>query len=174
MVSRLLVRCLLPIGALAMIGAAAAAPAVDLAGYYRMPANSQIQNTQDGVVIVAVYRCATGEFCGRIAARGGLPEADLRNPEPVARARSLCGLDILSVEDPAGLDKAAVALRGTLYDPRTGDDSAIEIYAGQNGDLHVTGHAGRPILSRTYVRREEVWQRVTPPAGACEQVGPTS
>jgi len=173
MLSRLLLCCLLPFGALALSGSARAVPAFDLAGYYQMPDNSMILNPQEGPLIVAVYRCGAGEFCGRIAARGGLPEADLRNPEPVSRTRLLCGLGILAVETPAGARDPAVGLRGRLYDPRTGDDSTIELSAGQNGELHVTGHAGRPIVSRTYVR-QEVWARVTQAAATCEPLPPVS
>ena len=161
---RLLLRCLLFVGALALAGSAVAAPAVDLVGYYRMPANSLVRPAQEGVVVVAVYRCATDEFCGRIAARGGLPDADLHNPEPVSRARSLCGLDILAVEIPLGARDAA--LKGNLYDPRTGGDSAVELYAGSNGDLHITE---QPTPSSASARLEEVWQRVTPPASSCDR-----
>ena len=160
--SRLLLCCLLSVGALALAGSAMAAPAVDLAGYYRMPENSLVRPEQDGVVIVAVYRCATDEFCGRIAARGGLPDADLHNPEPVSRARSLCGLDILAVEIPQGARD--LALKGSLYDPRTGGDSAVELYAGSNGDLHVVG---QPAPSSTSARLEEIWERVTLPESSC-------
>jgi len=163
-VSRLWLRCLLPVGALVLASSAMAAPAVDLAGYYRMPENSLVRAAQDGVVIVAVYRCATDEFCGRIAARGGLPDADLQNPEPVSRARSLCGLDILAVEIPLGARDAA--LKGSLYDPRTGGDSTVELYAGSNGDLHITE---QPAPSSTSARLEEIWQRVALPASSCDR-----
>jgi hypothetical protein len=164
-----LLRCLLSVGAFALTGSAMAAPAADLAGYYRMPENSVVRPAQDGVVIVALYRCATDEFCGRIAARGGLPDADLRNPEPVSRARSLCGLDILAVEIPLGARDAA--LKGSLYDPRTGGDSAVELYAGSNGDLHVTE---QPAPSGASPRLEEVWQRVTAPVSSCDRASSIS
>ena len=178
MLSRNLIRCMLPVGVALSIGSAAAAPApaVDLVGYYAVPDYSMVLNVRTGPMVVAVYSCGAGNFCGKIAARGPLSEKDLANPVEASRSRALCGLDILSVSITSATAKnqAGATLQGKFYDPRTGDDSAVQVHAGPKGELHVFGHAGRPIVSRTYVRPEEVWQRVAPLTASCEQAQPAT
>ena len=176
MLSRNLIRCLLPIGAALSIGTATAAPSVDLAGYYAVPNYSMVLNEGPGPLVIAVYGCGAGNFCGKIAARGPLPEKDLANPVAASQGRALCGLDILTVSLASGTAKnqAGAVLQGKFYDPRTGDDSVVQVRAEPNGELHVFGHAGRPIVSRTYVRHEEIWQRIAPLTASCEQVQPAT
>lgn len=169
MVSPRLTACLLSLGALstgALAGAAASPPA-DIAGYYRLP-ESDLPPAPPAPVIVEIYGCGEAQFCGRVAGHGWLPETDSYNPRPEIRARLLCGLDILT------LRRSADRLRGKFYDPRSGDDIVIDLRIAKTGDLHVTGHSGRPILSRLYVQGEAVWQRVPPPQAGCGQTRPAS
>lgn len=169
MALRRLTACLLSFGALSLSGpaGAAASPPADIAGYYRLP-ESDLPASPPVPVIVEIYGCGEAQFCGRVAGHGWLPETDSYNPRPEIRARLLCGLDILT------LRRSADRLRGKFYDPRSGDDTVIDLRIGKTGDLQVTGHSGRPILSRAYVRGMEVWQRVTPAAASCEQPRPAS
>lgn len=164
-----LTACLVSLGALSLGGPADAAssPPADIAGYYRLP-ESDLPPAPPVPVIVEIYGCGDAQFCGRIAGHGWLPETDSYNPRPESRARLLCGLEILT------LRRSADRLRGKFYDPRSGDDTVIDLRISKTGDLQVTGHSGQPILSRAYVRGMAVWQRVTPPQPGCGQPRPSS
>ncbi len=151
-----------------LAGSAAAMPP-GLAGYYTV-----MGNDQGNGMVVEMRDCAGGRVCGRLVALGSLPAKDARNPSPKAQGRSLCGLDILSAAPDAGPTPQLRLLRGTLYDPRSGDETAIVLWIGDDGALQVSGHSGRPILSRSYVRPKEFWQPATSAQAACEGTRPVS
>lgn len=147
---------------------AAAAPA-GLAGYYRIP-----QAGPNAALIVAVASCGTDRYCGRLVDLGALPSKDGRNPSRAAQDRALCGLEILSATDDGGSTPQPHMMRGTFYDPRTGDENAVTLWLGGGGEVHVAGHAGQPVLSRSYVRPQQIWQPVAAPQIACDGARPVS
>jgi hypothetical protein len=147
---------------------AAAAPA-GLAGYYRIP-----QAGPSSTLILAVAACGTDRYCGRLVNLGSLPAKDARNPSPAAQDRALCGLEILSVADDGSTARLPHMLRGNFYDPRTGDNTTVGLWLDADGKAHVSGFAGQPILSRSYVRPEQIWQRVPEPQLACDGARPVS
>jgi uncharacterized protein (DUF2147 family) len=90
---------------------------------------------------------------------------DIRNPEPGARSRALCGLKIGSAFTLRDPDHAA---GGTLYDPKTGKTYHGTIAAEGTGaaeKLDLRGYVGIPLFgeSQTWVRPA---RPVQPCAGA--------
>ena len=147
---------------------AAAAPA-GFSGYFRIP-----QAGPNSALVVAVASCGTDRYCGRLVDLGTLPAKDSRNPSRAAQDRALCGLDILTAADDGGNSTLPHMFRGTFYDPRTGDQNTVSLWIGEGGEVHVSGHAGQPVLSRSYVRPQEVWQPVAQPQLACDATRPVS
>src|ERR1700761_4495676 len=131
-------------------GSAAAMP-TGLAGDYAVMGNDLGHG-----MVVEMHDCTGGRVCGRLVALGTLAAKDAHNPSPKAQGRALCGLDILSVAADSGSAQQQRLLRGTLYDPRSGDETAVVLWIGDGGELQVTGHSGRPVFSRTYVRPKEI------------------
>jgi uncharacterized protein (DUF2147 family) len=155
-------RWLLVLALVAILPAAAtAAPAgPDITGQYRaMPTG----------VVITISACNGDRMCGRIVALGALPPTDVNNPVPDLQARPLCGATVLD-----GLKWQSGSWRGTLYEPATGTDYTISVAPAENGGVRVTGHSGRPLLSRTYERPFGVWERVGPPASPCDGAAATS
>jgi uncharacterized protein (DUF2147 family) len=148
-------------GTLLVLGipTAAAPPAADIAGHYRIARSG---------MVVAVADCGDGRWCARIAALGRLAATDARNPRPTEQSRPLCGMMVMS-----GAVADDGAWQGTFYDPQVGGDYAISLALRHNGALSVRAHSQPPFLMRTYVR-DEVWERVAPPDAPCGAPTPTS
>ncbi len=147
---------------LAMLPAAApAAPSEpDITGQYRAARTG---------MVVTIGGCNGNRMCGRIVALGDLPPTDANNPVPALQARPLCGSTVLD-----RLEWQNGSWRGTLYDPQSGTDYTISVNKAENGAVRIAGFAGRPVLSRTYSRPLEVWERVAPPAAPCDGAVATS
>jgi hypothetical protein len=64
--------------------------------------------------------------------------------------------------------------RGVFYDPQNGTSYAIALAPAGTAAMRVTGYSGQPILSRTYKRPVEVWERVTSPPATCGAPAVTS
>jgi len=135
-------------------------PAADITGQYRA--------TRTGMV-VTIGACDGNHLCGRIVALGDLSPTDINNPTAALQARRLCGAIVLD-----RLEWQTGAWRGTLYEPQNGTDYAISMVPAENGAVRVAGHSGRAVLSRTYSRAFEVWERVAPPASPCDGTAATS
>jgi uncharacterized protein (DUF2147 family) len=141
--------------------AAPAAPSpADITGQYRP--------VRTGMV-VTIGACDGSRLCGRIVALGDLPPTDANNPAPALQARRLCGATVLD-----RLEWQNGSWRGTLYEPQNGTDYTISLTPAENGAVRVTGHSGRAVLSRTYSRAFEVWERVAPPTSPCDGATATS
>jgi uncharacterized protein (DUF2147 family) len=156
-------RRLLPvIAVLALLPAAApAAPSgPDITGQYRAVLSG---------MVVTIGACDGGRMCGRIVALGNLPPTDANNPAPALQARRLCGAAVLD-----RLEWQNGSWRGTLYDPQNGSDYRVSVDPAENGAVRISGHSGRPVLSRTYSRAFEVWERVAPPVDPCSGAVATS
>ena len=142
----------------------AAAPAApsgpDITGQYRA--------VRTGMV-VTIGACDGNRMCGRIVALGNLPSTDANNPAPALQVRPLCGTTVLD-----RLEWENGSWRGTLYEPENGTDYSISVAPAENGAVRVTGYSGRAVLSRTYARSFEVWERVAPPAVPCNGPALTS
>jgi len=146
---------------LAMLPATAPAAPLgpDITGQYRA--------VRTGMV-VTIGACGD-RMCGRIVALGDLPPTDANNPVAGLQARALCGATVLD-----RLEWQNGSWRGTLYEPENGTDYTISVAAAENGAVRVTGYSGRAVLSRTYARSFEVWERVAPPAAPCDGAVATS
>jgi uncharacterized protein (DUF2147 family) len=140
--------------------APATPPAADITGQYRA--------VRTGMV-VTIAACDGNRLCGRIVALGDLPPTDINNPAAALQARRLCGATVLD-----RLEWQNGAWRGTLYEPQNGTDYWVSMAPAENGAVRVAGHSGRPVLSRTYSRAFEVWERVAPPATPCDGTAATS
>lgn len=144
-------------GLLAVVFLPAAAPATpsapDMTGQYRA--------VRTGMV-VTIGACDGDRMCGRIVALGDLPPTDANNPVPALQARPRCGANVLD-----RLEWRNGSWRGTLYDPQNGTDYTVGVAPAPNGAVRVSGHSGRAVLSRTYLRSVEVWESVAPPADPC-------
>jgi uncharacterized protein (DUF2147 family) len=140
--------------------APAAPSGADITGQYRA--------VRSGMV-VTIGACDGGRMCGRIVALGDLPPTDANNPAPSLQARPLCGATVLD-----RLQWQGGSWNGTLYDPQNGTDYSVSVNPVEKGAVRVTGHSGRPVLSRTMSRSFEVWERVAPPASPCNAAAATS
>jgi uncharacterized protein (DUF2147 family) len=140
--------------------APAAPPGPDLAGQYRAARNG---------MVVTIGACDGDRLCGRIVALGDLAPRDANNPVPALQARPLCGATVLD-----RLEWQNGSWRGTFYEPDNGTNYTISVSPAENGAVRVTGYSGRAVLSRTYARSFEVWERVAPPAAPCDGAATTS
>ena len=140
--------------------APAAPPVSDIAGQYRA--------VRTGMV-VTIGACDGDRMCGRIVGLGDLPPTDAHNPTPALQARPLCGATVLD-----RLEWLNGSWRGTLYEPENGTDYTINMAPAENGAVRVAGYSGRAVLSRTYARSFEVWERVAAPAAPCNGAVATS
>lgn len=90
--------------------------------------------------------------------RGPHPETDVRNPDPSARGRPLCGLTL--GEGFVARD-ARHATGGRLYDPRAGRTYRATMTA-EDGELELRGYLGIRLFGRT-----ETWKRTGPESVSC-------
>lgn len=109
--------------------------------------------------VIQIYRCGA-DVCARlIAISADSPtRADVHNPDPAQRGRSLCGLKIGSGFELVGPDRAQ---GGKLYDPKSG-----KTYTGsmtrEGNHLKLRGYVGIPLFGRT-----ETWTRAPDSVAAC-------
>jgi uncharacterized protein (DUF2147 family) len=122
--------------------------------------------TTDNGGVVEIFRCADGEtLCGKLAwfrmdPGDPNPEAlDLRNPDPTRRARSLCGLMLMSGFKRAGDGSWE---DGTVYDAESGNTYRATLTLQADGRLSLRGYIGIPLFGRS-----EVWTRDTEPVPTC-------
>ena len=138
-------------GLLVLIGRAAIL-AIGLAG---TPALSQptaspagAWSTANGRSVVAIEPCGDA-LCGRIV---GIDRAPTE-PMPIdVRGRSQCGLTVIKKEKPT----ADGAWLGEVTDPRDGATYGAKLWLDANGDLHLRGFIGVPLLGAT-----QTWRRFT-------------
>lgn len=121
--------------------------------------------------IIHIDRCGADLCLWIVSLSPSAPATtDIHNPEPVERARALCGLKIgsgFNVRD------AGHAVGGTLYDPKTGktyhgamtvDGTGTGTGAGEKLDLR--GYVGIPLFGAS-----QTWTRPTKTVNACKTSG---
>jgi uncharacterized protein (DUF2147 family) len=88
----------------------------------------------------------------------GLPLVDLKNSDPVLRARPLLGLVVL--RDLRRAD-ARSWVDGKIYNPDDGKDYSALMSIQEDGSLRVRAYVLLPLFGRT-----QLWRRVSGPARA--------
>jgi uncharacterized protein (DUF2147 family) len=143
------------LGATVATGAAAADPSPE--GFWL---------TADKSGIIEIYRCADdGNLCGRLASFSINPDdpnpqaLDLKNPDPAARNRSLCGLIFMQDFKPAGANRWE---EGSIYDPESGKTYHATVTLQADGALRLRGYIGISLIGRS-----EVWTRFTQKVPSC-------
>ncbi len=119
-------------------------PAPGIVGYWREPTGS----------VIEILPCGS-DICARMAALS--PQApthfDEKNPDPAARHRLICGLQIgygFHATDPNHAEG------GRLYDPKSGKTYHGTMTA-QGDQLHLRGYVGIKAFGKT-----ETWTRTIP------------
>jgi uncharacterized protein (DUF2147 family) len=98
-------------------------------------------STTNGHGVVEIAQCGDA-LCGRIV---GIDRAPA-DPMPTdAHGHSQCGLTIITDEKPA----ADGTWLGRITDPRDGDTYHAKLWLDENGDLHLRGFIGIPLLGST-------------------------
>ena len=98
-------------------------------------------STANGHGVVEIAQCGDA-LCGRIV---GIDRAPA-DPMPTdAHGHSQCGLTIITDEKPA----ADGTWLGRITDPRDGDTYHAKLWLDENGDLHLRGFIGIPLLGST-------------------------
>jgi uncharacterized protein (DUF2147 family) len=105
-------------------------------------------STENGHGVIAIAQCGDA-LCGRIV---GIERAPT-DPMPTdVNGRSQCGLTIITDEKPSG-DGTWI---GQITDPRDGDTYQAKLWLDENGNLHLRGFIGIPLLGST-----QVWRKYT-------------
>lgn len=116
--------------------AEAATPAKDVTGVWI---------TDDGEGAVEVESCGADKRCGRLVwlktplDKAGRPLHDANNPDPAARQRPVCGIEILKDlmrQSDGSWDG------GSVYDPEEGKVYNVMLKAQGNDRLEVRGYIG--------------------------------
>lgn len=112
-----------------------------------------------GGAVIRIASCTSG-LCIQLVGlpRSPHPQTDVRNPDPRARGRPLCGLII--GEGFVARD-ARHAEGGRLYDPRVGRTYRAAMTA-EDGKLELRGYLGVKLFGRT-----ETWKRTGPRSVSC-------
>jgi uncharacterized protein (DUF2147 family) len=109
--------------------------------------------TDDGLGAVQIDPCGTAR-CGHIVwlkqplDAAGKPMHDVNNPDPVARRRPLCGVEVISNLQPQG-DGSWDG--GTIYDPEEGKSYSVMLKPAGADRLEVTGYLGFKALGETMI-----------------------
>ncbi len=104
--------------------------------------------TANGQGVVAIEPCGEA-VCGRIVGIDRAPG----DPMPTdINGRPQCGLTIITNETPAGDG----TWFGRVTDPRDGRSYRAKLWLDQDGNLHLRGFLGIPLLGAT-----QVWHRFT-------------
>jgi uncharacterized protein (DUF2147 family) len=109
--------------------------------------------------VIEISRCG-GDVCARMVAisKQAPTRFDTNNPDPAARKKLLCGLQIgygFHLGDPAHADG------GKLYDPKSGKTYHGTMTA-EGDQLHLRGYIGIKAFGRT-----ETWTRASPTDATC-------
>ena len=118
---------------------ALSAPADSLSGTW---------STANGRSVVAIEPCGEA-LCGRIV---GIDRAPTEPMPTDMHGRSQCGLPIIANEKPT----ADGTWLGEVTDPRDGATYGAKLWLDANGDLHLRGYIGIPLLGAT-----QTWRRFT-------------
>jgi uncharacterized protein (DUF2147 family) len=101
--------------------------------------------TESGHGVVAIDECGDA-LCGRIV---GI-DRDPGSPMPTdVNGRSQCGLTIITNERPV----ADGSWLGDVTDPRDGATYRAKLWLDDDGNLHLRGYIGIPILGATQIWR---------------------
>lgn len=120
--------------------------------------------TENGNAIVKFEPCGQ-KVCGQMVwvanardAAGDL-KRDVKNEDPTARARAICGLPLLG-----GLDsvKENRLEDGWIYNPRDGETYSVEVELVSVSEMKVRGFLGISLLGSS-----QVWTRVGDDRGGC-------
>jgi uncharacterized protein (DUF2147 family) len=122
-----------------MVSAASAAPV-------NSPVGSWL--TANGHGVVAIAQCGDA-LCGRIVGIDREPREAM--PTDV-HGRSQCGLTIITNERPSG-DGTWL---GDVTDPRDGSTYQAKLWLDEDGNLHLRGFIGIPLLGST-----QIWRKFT-------------
>jgi uncharacterized protein (DUF2147 family) len=102
-------------------------------------------STTNGHGVVAIERCGEA-LCGRIVG------IDRKPTEPMptdVHGRSQCGLTIITNQRPT----EDGTWRGEITDPRDGSIYQATLRLGEDGNLHLRGFIGIPLLGATQIWR---------------------
>jgi len=127
-------------GGLALAQAAAASSVT-------YPSGSWI--TENSGTVISVAQCGTG-LCARIS---GMVLDHPNDPPPLDwRGHLQCG-DIIFQVAPRTADDGTVRWDGTVTDPRDGSVYSATVTFDAQGNLHMRGYIGLPILGETQIWR---------------------
>ena len=120
-------------------------------GTWREPTGSAIE----------IFKC-NNDLCARLVAisKQASTQLDEKNPNPAARKRPLCGLQIgygFHLTDPTHAEG------GRLYDPKSGKTYHGAMTAEGN-QLHLRGYIGFKAFGRS-----ETWTRTTKETATCSK-----
>jgi uncharacterized protein (DUF2147 family) len=134
--SRALVRCGAPLAFGLMVSAA--------------PVNSPVGSwlTANGRGVVAIAQCGDA-LCGRIV---GVDREPTEAMPTDVHGRSQCGLTIITNERRTG-DGSWL---GEITDPRDGSTYQAKLWLDEDGNLHLRGFIGIPLLGST-----QIWRKFT-------------
>ncbi len=121
--------------------------------------------SDDGEGAVEIQPCGD-KRCGRLIwlktplDDAGRPLVDANNPDPTARKRPVCGIDIIK---DAALQSDGSWDGGSVYDPEEGKIYSVMLKAKGNDSLEVTGYLGIKALGETMV-----WTRAPAQLKRCQ------
>lgn len=119
---------------------------------------------EDGRAVIEIEPCGA-QACGRLVwmresrDEGGGPKRDDRNPDPSARNRPLCGLQLIHGLEPAG-DGSWKG--GQIYSARDGKTYGFQIAPDGEDRLAARGFMGISLLGST-----QTWVRAGSRYGTC-------
>ena len=112
--------------------------------------------TDDGKGVVTIVRCG-GSVCGRIStvldSGPQVPKTDIKNPDPRLRSRPIVGIAVLY----GFRFERGKWIRGTAYDPQSGNSYRASLEVDGTGSLKVTGCV-------LLICRSKRWKRLPGPA----------
>jgi uncharacterized protein (DUF2147 family) len=124
--------------------------------------------TDDGEGAVEIERCGD-KRCGRLVwlktplDETGRPMRDQNNPDPAARQRPVCGVEI--IKDAAPQTDGSWD-GGSIYDPQEGEVYKVMLKAANKDRLEVRGYIGIKSIGETVV-----WTRGAPDLKRCQPDG---
>lgn len=127
---------------LALAQAAAASPTA-----ITYPSGSWV--TDNSGTVISVAQCGT-DLCGRIS---GMVLNHPNDPPPLDWRGQLQCHDIIFQVAPQPGDDGTVKWTGTVTDPRDGTVYNATVWFDTQGNLHMRGYVGLPILGETQIWR---------------------
>jgi hypothetical protein len=163
LVLRAVLGAVFALAAVNTVDAEPAAPA-SLVGHYRI---------QGSGMIIAIADCGEGQLCGRVAARGQLPEfIPCRLCQAASAVEPLCGAQLMTRLHPT-----RTGWQGEFFDPRAGIDYALNLWwskEGASGTTLLTQRYNAPPFLTRSMPKIEAWTPVAPPTTPCGTATPTS